>query len=400
MNNQQPNMFSTIEQNIHNIISETIQNYISGNSSHTNSNETSSNNMNQQIITILREIVRLGNRNLENYNRMMIEHSRNTRELTIVLNRLIDITNVTPIDRQRNIYNNAIFNRQSRTQPRVQSRTQSRTQPRATRLRQPNTRQPRTTTTFSAPTEINNIFSHRLFPVINANNFSNLFENVPVFPTPAELENASETIFYDVSMELINNRCPITLATFQPGDRLRRILYCHHTFTEDAFIRWFQENVCCPVCRFHVRTYESSSVNNENNEDNEDNEDENNEDNEDENNENNEDENNENNEDENNDSIDHGYITPIGTTTESFTITDASTNNNIGSYSIPPTSNLNSTIESMIQSAIIDSSSNIVNNLTQYLTTLPNVDSSNNTQHPFVSLQMYAMDASNNSLPL
>ena len=195
-------------------------------------------------------------------------------------------------------------------------------------------------------------------------------------------------------MELINDRCPITLATFQPGDRLRRILYCHHIFSEDAFTRWFQEHVCCPVCRFDIRTYNSSISGNDEGENNEgeNNEDENNED------ENNEDENNE---DENNDgenNEDNGYITPIGTTTDIYTFTDASTNNNIGSY--PPTSSLSSTIESMIQSVIVDSSNNIVNNLSQYLTTLSNVDSSNNTLHPFVSFQMYGIDSSNNSLPL
>jgi hypothetical protein len=62
--------------------------------------------------------------------------------------------------------------------------------------------------------------------------------------------------------------------------------------------------------------------------------------------------------------------------------------------------NLSSTIESMIQSAIVDSSNNIINNLSQYITSLSNVDSSNNVQHPLVSFQMYAVDASNNSLQL
>jgi hypothetical protein len=59
-------------------------------------------------------------------------------------------------------------------------------------------------------------------------------------------------------MELTNTRCPITLATFQSGDRLCRILHCQHVFTEDAFIRWFHDNVGCPVCRFDIRTYHST----------------------------------------------------------------------------------------------------------------------------------------------
>jgi len=62
--------------------------------------------------------------------------------------------------------------------------------------------------------------------------------------------------------------------------------------------------------------------------------------------------------------------------------------------------NLSSTIESMIQSAIVDSSNNIINHLSQYLLSLSNVDSSNNRQPVSVSLQMYAVDASNNSLQL
>ena len=236
-----------------------------------------------------------------------------------------------------------------------------------------------------------------------------MFENVTSMSNELhKLENASETIFYDDSLELINDRCPITLATFQSGDRLRRILYCHHIFTEDAFIRWFQENVCCPVCRFDIRTHNSPISGNDEGENNEDeniedeinedeiNEDENNEDeinedeiNEDEINEDeiNEDEINEDeiNEDEiNEDEINedpqfhednNGYITTIGTT-ESYTFTNASTNNNIGSYPPlppPPTSNLNNTIESMLQTAIMDSSNNIVNNLSQYLLSLSKI---------------------------
>ena len=69
-------------------------------------------------------------------------------------------------------------------------------------------------------------------------------------------------------MNLINQRCPITLEEFEVGNNLIRLNYCGHTFMENSFTNWFQSNVRCPVCRHDIRENndnQSTIVNEDNN---------------------------------------------------------------------------------------------------------------------------------------
>lgn len=126
-------------------------------------------------------------------------------------------------------------------------------------------------TNVAQPARYNNIFAYTLptnhndlFGTNTEGLFSNLFQNVIVRPSQAQIDEASEHIVYDMSMNLINQRCPITLEEFESGDRLVRLTYCGHTFTESSFTNWFQSNVRCPVCRHDIRENNESQNTTEN----------------------------------------------------------------------------------------------------------------------------------------
>jgi hypothetical protein len=402
-NDSEQNMFSNNEEIIRQIVAESIQQYLS------NTNVHSSRPLRQQIIGIVRDIIRSGNSSLNNYNGVMHDFSRNMREAISLLQRITDFDNSSPIPPA------PLPRSQPRSQPRRtpltrprQSRTPLTTTP-LTRPRQSRTPfiRPQVNPTASLP-DLNNIFSHILLPTINANNFTNMFENVRVCPTSAQIENASETIFYDDSLELLYNRCPITLASFQSSDRLRRILQCGHIFTEEPFMRWFQDNVQCPVCRFDIRTYNSSSeqpnTNHDNTEQDDIEHDNIEQDNIEHDNTEQDDIEHDNTEQ---DDIEHdniepmdigynNYTIPTGTTTSSYTFTDPSTMGTSSSVTYPTP--MGNSLQSLLQTALsFDSSNNIVDNLSRYI--ISNIDSSNNiniTEFMNTPSQVHSVDASNN----
>jgi hypothetical protein len=390
-NDSEQNIFSNNEETIRQIVAESIQQYLS------NTNVHSSRPLRQQIIGIVRDIIRSGNSSLNNYNVVMHDFSRNMREAISLLQRITDLDNnshihmepIPPTPLPRNQHR-----RTPVTRPR-QSRTPFTTIP-LTRPRQSRTplTRPLVNLSSSLP-DLNNIFSHILLPTINTTNFTNMFENVRVCPTSAQIENASETIFYDDSMELTYNQCPITLASFQPSDRLRRILQCGHIFTEESFMRWFQDNVQCPVCRFDIRTYNSSSEQPNTNHDNTE-------------------QDNIEQDDIEQDDIEqddieqstnigfNNYTIPTDTTTSSYTFTDASpmgtSSSSSSSSSVTYPTPIGNSLHSLLQTALsFDSSNNIVDNLSRYI--ISNIDSSNNiniTEFMNTPSQVHTIDASNN----
>jgi hypothetical protein len=78
---------------------------------------------------------------------------------------------------------------------------------------------------------------------------------VVVHPTGEQINSATRIITYDESIELINHRCPISLADFEEGEDIRQIIHCGHCFCEDSIQNWFRSNVRCPVCRYDIRDY-------------------------------------------------------------------------------------------------------------------------------------------------
>lgn len=82
---------------------------------------------------------------------------------------------------------------------------------------------------------------------------SPIFRNVIVRPSAQQIEAATETLEFNENDTLMNNQCPISLEEFRTGDRIRRIRYCGHCFSETSFNTWFNSNVRCPICRHDIR---------------------------------------------------------------------------------------------------------------------------------------------------
>jgi hypothetical protein len=86
-----------------------------------------------------------------------------------------------------------------------------------------------------------------------------LFENVPVFPSPEQIETATTSMrFQDISSP-INTTCPITMETFSPEQIIVKINHCGHIFNQAHIHGWFRSNVRCPVCRYDIRDYETEN---------------------------------------------------------------------------------------------------------------------------------------------
>jgi len=99
------------------------------------------------------------------------------------------------------------------------------------------------------------LFSDR--PIINrlGRTFFNNLRDVVVYPSQAQITNATRNIEFSDSSANMNTSCPITLDEFQNGDIVRQIIPCGHIFQEPALRNWFTRNVRCPVCRYDIRDY-------------------------------------------------------------------------------------------------------------------------------------------------
>jgi len=99
------------------------------------------------------------------------------------------------------------------------------------------------------------LFSDR--PIINrlGRTFFNNLRDVLVYPSQAQITNATRNIEFSDSSANMNTSCPITLDEFQNGDIVRQIIPCGHIFQEPALRNWFTRNVRCPVCRYDIRDY-------------------------------------------------------------------------------------------------------------------------------------------------
>ena len=79
---------------------------------------------------------------------------------------------------------------------------------------------------------------------------------VPVRPTARQIAMATEIIQFNQNDS--NNEqtsCPIDLQQFEPEENVMRIISCGHIFRENNLIRWFSNNVRCPLCRYDIREY-------------------------------------------------------------------------------------------------------------------------------------------------
>ena len=76
-------------------------------------------------------------------------------------------------------------------------------------------------------------------------------EPVPITPTPAEIEEATELRGVGTNEE--NMACVICQGTFVTGQGVREIRHCHHAFHRNCIDTWFQSHPTCPTCRFDIR---------------------------------------------------------------------------------------------------------------------------------------------------
>lgn len=106
--------------------------------------------------------------------------------------------------------------------------------------------------------QLPNLLSTMLLYSFQPTNVDNLTP-VVVRPTQSEINNATEVIPWDV--DLGNDMCPITQESFTVNDHVIRIHHCGHCFKTDAINRWFSTSVFCPVCRYDIRQYNTSSTN-------------------------------------------------------------------------------------------------------------------------------------------
>jgi RING-H2 zinc finger domain len=82
-----------------------------------------------------------------------------------------------------------------------------------------------------------------------ARNTNNVWADVPVVPTAAQIEAGSDVVeLVDVPEE---EKCAVCQERGTEGPW--RHLHCDHYFHRDCVDRWFSRNVHCPVCRADIR---------------------------------------------------------------------------------------------------------------------------------------------------
>jgi hypothetical protein len=93
-----------------------------------------------------------------------------------------------------------------------------------------------------------------------SNLFQSFFDPVLIYPTPSQIENATRRVLYRDIVTPINNRCPISLESFNDSDTVTIIRHCGHIFNSDELNNWFRSNCRCPMCRYDIRNYNSPNL--------------------------------------------------------------------------------------------------------------------------------------------
>lgn len=238
---------NAVSNTLQNMIDEILnENLFTGSRSSRNANNRRNfyENENSAIIQLLREIV-------HSYDENMREYSENMRYILQIISAVIHRqqharSRAEPsyeyvIPNSNNIRNNTST---SEPNPRRTTRQTSRT---ARTAYQPN-----------SP-----IMSYYYYYDRDlSGNISNQtgFQDVIVAPTRLQIDSATRIITYSDNIELLNHRCPISLADFEEGDEIRQIIHCGHCFCEETIQGWFRTNVRCPVCRYDIREYSNQET--------------------------------------------------------------------------------------------------------------------------------------------
>jgi len=99
--------------------------------------------------------------------------------------------------------------------------------------------------------------NHFINSVMNLMDFNS---SVPVIPSREQILNSTRDIQFGDIENPINTSCPISLETFNDNDMVTQILHCGHNFNSRQLITWFQSNVRCPMCRYDIRDYTTTTI--------------------------------------------------------------------------------------------------------------------------------------------
>jgi hypothetical protein len=203
-------------------------------------------NDNLAIIQLLREI-------LNSHDDRMREYSENMRMVLQILSLLVQrqYYSRTYVDPAHDYYTNHREHTNNQTNNRTNTNSNRRSEiPRPTS---------RTRENYQSQ-----ILSYVIYPFLDLSGSilsQTRYQDVVVHPTERQINIATRIVTYDESIELINHRCPISLADFEEGEDIRQIIYCGHCFCEDLIQNWFRTNVRCPVCRYDIRDYSPPDMN-------------------------------------------------------------------------------------------------------------------------------------------
>jgi hypothetical protein len=76
-----------------------------------------------------------------------------------------------------------------------------------------------------------------------------------------EISTTTRTFSYVLNSLPEDRRiCPIVMENFAPGDVLCEIRGCGHIFRRPPLMNWLRRSSQCPVCRYHIRTYQESAT--------------------------------------------------------------------------------------------------------------------------------------------
>jgi len=129
-----------------------------------------------------------------------------------------------------------------------------------------NIRIPLSSTRVLDRNSLNQIINHTIFDELVSNllvprqatrvNLNGFFDSIPIIPSIAEINLASEII----DSSLVNDAiCAVCQDDDSPHDisgasiGWRKLRGCNHMFHKNCIDRWFESHVICPVCRADIR---------------------------------------------------------------------------------------------------------------------------------------------------
>lgn len=108
---------------------------------------------------------------------------------------------------------------------------------------------------YTIPRNRRNNTSDELFTQI----LNNFLQPVQIYPTQSQIESATRRVRYCDISRPINTSCPISMEDFNDNDMVTVIRHCGHTFHTESLLNWFRSNCRCPVCRYDIRDYNTTS---------------------------------------------------------------------------------------------------------------------------------------------